>query len=113
MKKRKNWVEFTLFYVIIALIISTILKLTAIGAYFSGHAMVLTSLVLIIGLLRGIKNPSFSIAFVFSVLYLYDRVYLHEVIEFGHTLGEIFIGIIIGVIVTLILYGLFGGFKKK
>ncbi|MFH1376575.1 MAG: hypothetical protein ABIH25_02970 [Candidatus Woesearchaeota archaeon] len=111
--KKKKWVEFTLFYVVIALIVAQLLKFTPIENYFSGHALILTSLVLIVGLLKGIKNPSFSIAFVFSILYLYDRVYIHEFIEFGHTIQEIFIGVLFGIILTLILYSLFGGFKRK
>jgi acid phosphatase family membrane protein YuiD len=113
MKTKKRFVDFTLFYVTVSLILATILKLTPLGDYFSGHAMVLSSLVLIIAFLKGIKNPSFSLALVFSVLYLYDRVYIHEFIEFGHTFTEIIIGTIMGSLLTIILYALFEGFKKN
>jgi len=48
-------------------------------------------------------------------LYLYDMVRLHKIIAFGHTMTEILVGLIAGIILTLVIYYFVGrknGFKN-
>ena len=91
-------------YPIIMIFITFILKATPLTGFFSGHALILSSLIIIIGLKKGIKSPVFAVVFTLSALYLYDMIRLHKIIAFGHTVVEILIGIIAGIVLTSLIY---------
>ena len=91
-------------YPLIMAVITFILKASPLAGFFSGHALILSSLIIIIGLKKGIKSPVFAVVFTFSALYLYDMIKLHKIIAFGHTMAEISVGVIAGIILTALIY---------
>ena len=91
-------------YPLIMAVITFILKAGSVTKFFSGHALILSSLTTIIGLKRGIKSSIFAVVFTFSALYLYDMIRLHKVIAFGHTVAEVSVGVTAGIILTALIY---------
>ena len=93
-----------LIYPLISIVLTLFLKTTPLGESFSGHALILTSIIIIIGVRIGVKSPEFAISLVISVLYLYDLIRIHKIIMFGHSFSEIIFGVMVGAIVTLVIY---------
>ena len=91
-------------YPLIMVVITFILKAGSLTEFFSGHALILSSLTTIIGLKKGIKSPIFAVVFTFSALYLYDMIRLHKIIAFGHTMAEVSVGVTAGIILTALIY---------
>ena len=98
------------------------------GGMPSAHSAFVTSLSISIGLLRGFNSELFALAFVFSAIIIHDSfnvrgtVQIHSRIlqkltlllpaaeqeyipgRVGHTIPEIIVGVIAGIVITPIIY---------
>jgi acid phosphatase family membrane protein YuiD len=79
----------------------------------SSHAAFFTALVIAVAIQEGIDSPLFGITLIFSLAYIFDLMLVFKILligkvkklegKLGHSFFEIIVGIIIGVIISLLL----------
>jgi len=106
------------------------------GGMPSTHSAIITAATIAIGILVGFDSPEFALSFAISMIVLYDAAgvrrqageharVINAIIDdlahghplkeenlkelLGHTPGEVIIGVVVGVAVTLILFATWGG----
>ncbi len=102
----------------------------------SGHTAVVTSLVTVIGLSQGVDSPLFAISFVFALIVIVDAIGLRNYLgqhgktlnvlvkdlhedsfldfsypklleKIGHTPLQVFVGALVGIFTSIILFNIF------
>lgn len=77
------------------------------GGMPSSHTAGVTSLCTIVGFIDGLGSTTFAISFLFSILIVRDALGLRNRLGIGHTISQVIVGFIIGLLGTTLLYYLF------